>query len=159
MPLRRTDVTQVFVVEVHADLRLDVRAARCHQLAAAVDDADHVRFGRLQALHVRVHRDRAELALQRGLDPIHGQVGLGGGYVGIVNRLHQQALAETGTGVGLVILQVGAVGLGVAAVDDAQRNIVGVGNARGIAASDRLREHAVQRRNRRRSGGYGAAGY
>lgn len=36
-----------------------------------------------------------------------------------MNGLHQQTLAETGAGVGLVILKSGAVGLGIAAVDDA----------------------------------------
>ncbi|MNN93755.1 hypothetical protein D3C81_2122630 [compost metagenome] len=57
MPSRSADVIQVPVVEIRADIRLDVRASRCDQLAATVDDGDHVRFRSPEALHVRIDRD------------------------------------------------------------------------------------------------------
>ncbi|MCY1407481.1 hypothetical protein D9M71_227850 [compost metagenome] len=73
-------------------------------MATAVDNGYHIRFRRLEALHVRVHGDRSELPLKRGLDPIHRKVGSGGGDVGVVDLPYQQALAEAGAGIGLVIL-------------------------------------------------------
>ncbi|MNG03330.1 hypothetical protein D3C84_864040 [compost metagenome] len=144
MPLCSPDVIEVGIIKVCTYIGLDIRAARGDQLAAGVDNRDHVRFRRPEALHVRVHRDRAELALQRGLDPIHRQVGFGGGDVGIMNRLHQQALAETGAGIGLIVLQVGAVGLGVAAVDDTQRDLTAAGDMGGVAAADGCAEDTVE---------------
>ncbi|MNI72197.1 hypothetical protein D3C73_1281240 [compost metagenome] len=152
------DIVEVAIVEVGTDIGLDVRTARGDQLAAAVDDCNHVRFRRLEALHVRIHRDRTELPLQRGLDPVHRQVGLGRGDIRIVNRLNQQALAEAGAGIGLVLLQVGAIGLGIAAVDHAQGNVMAVGNAGGATATYGGGEDAVQRRDRGRCRGNRAAG-
>ncbi|MNY52180.1 hypothetical protein D3C86_1878280 [compost metagenome] len=75
-----------------------------------------------------------------------------------MDLLHQQALAETGAGIGLVILQIGAVGLGVVAVHHAQGNVAAVGNTGCVAATDRFAEHTLQRRPRRGGGGNRAAG-
>ncbi|MNC67214.1 hypothetical protein D3C75_1176900 [compost metagenome] len=62
-----------------------------------------------------------------------------------MDRLNQQALAETGAGIGLVVLQIGAIFLGVAAVHHAQGNMVTVGNKGCTAATHRFGEDTVQR--------------
>ncbi|MNP30572.1 hypothetical protein D3C76_1236500 [compost metagenome] len=70
-----------------------------------------------------------------------------------MNRLYQQALAETGAGVGLVVPKIFAVGLGILAVDNAQRDIAAVGDQGAAAAAYRLGENAIERRPPRWRGG------
>ncbi len=118
-------IVKVPVVEIRTDIRLDVRAAsdviswlRVSTTATTSGLADA-----LEALHVRIHRDRTELPLQGRLDPIHGEVRPGSGNSKRRGSAAPGRLAETGAGVGLIVPQVGTVGLGIVAVDDAQRNM------------------------------------
>ncbi|MNG24669.1 hypothetical protein D3C87_1970170 [compost metagenome] len=75
-----------------------------------------------------------------------------------MDRLYQQALAETGAGVGLVVPKISTVGLSILAVDNAQRDMAAVGNAGGTATAYRFGEDTVQRRDCCRRGGNRAAG-
>ncbi|MNF76465.1 hypothetical protein D3C84_585800 [compost metagenome] len=75
-----------------------------------------------------------------------------------MDRLHQQALPEAGAGVGLIVPKVCTIGLGIAAVDNAQRDIAAIGDMRGTAAANRFSEDAVQGRDSCRCGGNGATG-
>ncbi|MNG36043.1 hypothetical protein D3C84_1229500 [compost metagenome] len=61
MPLCSTDVVEIAVIEVRTDIGFYIGTARGHELTAGVDHRDNIRFRRPEALHVRVHRDRAKL--------------------------------------------------------------------------------------------------
>ncbi|MNF15924.1 hypothetical protein D3C80_2187300 [compost metagenome] len=58
--------------------------------------------------------------------------------------LYQQALAETGAGVGLVVPKIGAVGLGILAVDNTQRDMAAVGYQGSTATAYRFGKDTAQ---------------